>query len=291
MTPNKKILAGINLSHLDEQVISFTALLSTIMQPATLIFYHVLKGSDETDTIEVKKTEVKRKVAEAFGETTPESTVFLVESGSPGDLLIKQSKEKDIDLMVMGRQASESNKNFIESLINASESSLFLVPENSTPKITNIVVGIDFSEESHLCLDTAVIIANKTGAEIHCLNIYHVPSGYHTSGRSYEEYSEIMKNNARKEAEKFEKKYKYDIPLNFDFRLDDDNDPADKLYEYAQKTNADLICVGSRGLATIAALFFDTTAEKIVEISNNIPMLVVKAKNKHRSFFDAIREL
>lgn len=292
MKPNRKILAGLGLSHFDEKVIAFTSLITTIIQPETLIFYHVIEEESKgSASIENKKATIQQEVLQSFGRALPDNAIFLVESGDPQELLHKKSEEKEIDLIILGQKTTEKNRILTDSLINSSESSLFLVPENAVPKISNIVIGIDFSEESHQSLDTATIIASSTGAEIHCLNVYRVPSGYHTSGKTYEEYAEVMKNNAREAAEKFKKRYKYDIPLNFDYILDDDSDPSDKLNEFAQRTSADLICVGSRGLDSFAALFFDTTAEKILEMSSNIPMLIVKIKNKNRSFLDAIREL
>lgn len=289
MKLNKTILAGINLSPLDDKIIAFTKLLKGILDPENIIFYHV-KSSAEGDDQAIEAN-VRKKINQGFASVLTEKETFLFESGDAQKLLVKKSEEKDIDLMVLGRKVSENNNILTNDLINTAKSSLFLIPEHASEKISNITIGIDFSEESHHSLDTAVNIARHTGAEIHCVNIYHVPSGYHTSGKDYDEYAEIMKQNAIKASEKFQKKYQYNIPLNFEFLLDDDSDPADKLYEYAKTINADLICLGSKGLDNIAGLFFDTTTEKIVEVSTKIPTLVIKGKRKNRSLIDAIREL
>lgn len=293
MKSYKTILVGINFSSLDEKVIAFAQVLKAIVKPKDIIFYHAI--DPESDFGKQKESDIKVKALEKFKHTfrnnLSDNETFITEMGDPHKLLLKKSGEEDVDLMVLGRKVSERNTILTDSLINSAKSSLFLVPEQANGKISNIVIGINFSEESHQSLDAAVDIAHHTGAEIHCLNIYHVPSGYHTSGKDYNEYAEVMKQNAIKASEKFQKKHQYDIPLNFEFVLDDDTDPADKLYEYAKRTNADLICLGSKGLDNFAALFFDTTTEKIVEFSNHIPMLIIRGKKKGRNLIDVIREL
>lgn len=292
MKLEKVILVGVNLSHLDQQVIGFASIFFSISKAEKMIFYHVVDDqTSEKRDLEAAEAKVREKVKAQFADINADQVNVLVEYGNPGELLVNKTRENDIDLILLGRKTSERNKILTSKLINSSGSALLLVPENAKAKISNIVVGVDFSEESHISLTAAISIANALKAEIHCLNIYHVPSGYHTSGKSYDEYAEIMKNNAIKASEKFKKKHQHSRDLNFDFVLDDDTDPADKLYAYAQKIHADLICLGSRGMDNLASVFFDTTAEKIVEYSNYIPMLIVKGKNKNRSLLDAIREL
>lgn len=294
MKLDRTILAGLNLSVLDQKVIAFSKMVKAVVEPENIIFYHVIQPeSDNLDASNAGSIKVKlqKDVESEFGSPLSGAETFVVETGDAQKLLLEKSKDPNIDLMVLGRKISERNKILTKDLINAAETSLLLIPEPAQVKISNIVIGINFSEESQQGLDAAVNIARHSGAEIHCVNIYHVPSGYHTSGKSYEEYADIMKQNAIKDSETFMKKYSYDIPLNFEFLLDDDRDPADKLYEYAKNTQADLICLGSKGMDSFAGLFFNTTTEKIVEFSNHIPMLIIKEKGKSRNLIDIFRKL
>lgn len=295
MKLKKTILAGINLSYMDEKVLVFTKMLKSVIQPEKIVFYHVIEPDpDDVDGLgeEEAKLKVQEKVKKEFAGDWSEKESFTFELGDAQKLLLKQSEEANVDLMVLGRKISERNLILTNDLINTAKCSLFLIPEHASLKISKIVVGVDFSDEAQQGLDAAVSIASQTGAEIHCINIYHVPSGYHTSGKDYDEYAEIMKQNAIKASEKFCRKHQLDrVSLNFEFLLDDDGDPADKLYEYAKSIDADLICVGTKGLDSFAGLFFNTTTEKIVGYSNHIPTLIIKGKDKNRSLLDAIREL
>ena len=290
MNPHKTIIAGINFTVLDEKVVPYAALFQSIYKPEKLIFYHVASSEKSGSKIEETKQAVKTRVEELYGKTLPDSFMVLVESGNPEALLVKKSKDPDTDMLILGRKTHEKNKILTNKLINTAGCTLCLIPDHAVIKISSLAVAVDFSEESKNGLDAAVAIAEESGAKIHCLNVYTVPSGYHTIGKDYDEFAEIMKNNAKKAAAKFQKKFGYKVPLNFGFMLDDDKDPADKLYAFAKKNNADLVCVGSKGMSSFAAIFFDSTAEKIVEFSNNIPLLIVKTKNENRGFFDAIRE-
>jgi nucleotide-binding universal stress UspA family protein len=55
--------------------------------------------------------------------------------------------------------------------------------------------------------------------------------------------------------------------------------PADAILDYAQKINADMIVVGSRGLSTFKGLLLGSVSAKLVRESK-IPVLVVKKQQK-----------
>src|SRR5690606_38921158 len=137
------------------------------------------------------------------------------------------------------------NRLLTQALVNGAQCNLFLIPDGTRPKINKILVPVDFSEQSREGLSVAIDLAGELNATIDCLHVYTVPSGYHTSGKDYSEYAEIMKKNAIKEAASFEKKLATSTQLHFQYVLDDDNEPADKFYEYAKQNKADLVCAGS----------------------------------------------
>lgn len=284
------LLAGIDFSHSDEKVIALSTLFQTIYSPINLVFYHVIPPEEYESPITDIQTKVKQRVEAYLDGDNYGKFDVLVETGDKEALWIEKSKDIGVDLLILGRKTNIDKPFLTHRLINTSGCSLCLVPEHAGTVLKQVVVGVDFSKESKSAVEAALALANNTGAEIHCVNVYSVPVGFYSSGKSYEEYAEIMKQNALRAAEEFRKKMGNSLPLDFDFVLDEDDSPSDKLSEYAAQKNADLVCVGSGGLSPFAAIFFDTTVEKIMDFSKDVPLLIIKDKNKNKGFWEAIRE-
>jgi hypothetical protein len=70
-----------------------------------------------------------------------------------------------------------------------------------------VLVPVDFSKHSTLALEQAMELANNEQAHITCVNVYSVPSGYSKTGKSYEEFAEIILNHSKKDFASFISKY------------------------------------------------------------------------------------
>jgi len=130
-------------------------------------------------------------------------------------------------------------------------------------------------------------IADELGAELIPVHIYNVPVGYSKTGKSFEEFSEIMRLNADKDFKKFVSKH--DHPeLKCEFILDSGESSGRQLLEEAHKMDVDMIILGSRGRTKSAAILLGSTAEKLIEVNNSLPMIIFKKKGETMGFFDAL---
>jgi len=143
-----------------------------------------------------------------------------------------------------------------------------------------ILVPIDFSKPSEYAAKMAAKIAKKTGASITLIHLIELPSGVADMGyRSRFSIPESMLY-LRKTKEKvleFKKSFfPEDLTVDYFIKL---NNPFDGIKKYADKIDADLIIMGSKGHSKFEEIMIGSNTEKIVR-SSKIPVIVVKKDSK-----------
>lgn len=295
----KKILVGLDLSPLDEVLIRKTAELVRFYKAEKVYFVHVAKDLALPEEVSNTYPDLLAPVDEAI-ETGisdavraagfPEETEYEVDAkeGSPLDKILRWSKVKDVDLIIMGRKQDLEGSGALAKRIalRAPCSVLFLKENLPEEPFRRVLVPIDFSSYSLLALEQAQEISQDP-SNIKCLHFYEVPAGYTKTGKSYEEFSEIMHANARRDYERFiDKNGLPAYPVEMVAR--DSRNMADYLVDTAKKDNIDLIIIGSRGRTDSAAILLGSVAEKVINVNNQIPMLVMKKKGENMRFLDAL---
>jgi nucleotide-binding universal stress UspA family protein len=143
-----------------------------------------------------------------------------------------------------------------------------------------ILVPIDFSKPSEYAARMAAKIAKKTGASITLIHLIELPSGVSDMGyRSRFSIPESMLY-LRKTKEKvleFKKSFfSEDLTVAYFIKL---NNPFDGIIKYADKIDADLILMGSKGHSKFEEIMIGSNTEKIVR-NSKVPVIVVKRDSK-----------
>jgi nucleotide-binding universal stress UspA family protein len=143
-----------------------------------------------------------------------------------------------------------------------------------------ILVPIDFSKPSEYAARMAAKIAKKTGASITLIHLIELPSGVSDMGyRSRFNIPESMLY-LRKTKEKvleFKKSFfSEDLTVAYFIKL---NNPFDGIIKYADKIDADLILMGSKGHSKFEEIMIGSNTEKIVR-NSKVPVIVVKRDSK-----------
>ena len=307
MYPIKKVIIGLDLKDLDQTMVEFSDFLSENSTVEKIYFTHVVKNlsipkevlKEFPDMVENAKKEIKVKMQESFDQYTKgnykNKVHFEVLSGKIADSILKYTKDKDIDLIVMGRrEKAELSGALSQRLARRAACSLLIIPEGTTPKMDKILVPSDFSKHSVLALEEALDIAklNKNETEIVIQNVFTVPTGYHYTGKSFEEFTEVMRENAEKEYKNFIKKFDTTgVKIKAVYSQDVNDDVTTDMLDMAREIKANAIIVGAKGRTATTAFFLGSIAERLIQLDHDIPLMVVRPKGKNAGFIDFIKEL
>ncbi|MEL7004316.1 MAG: universal stress protein, partial [Bacteroidota bacterium] len=284
-----RVMVCLDLSDLDDTLIAYTAMIRKIFDINAVYFHHVAKTLDLPERIAEKypgllapsdeaiEKAIQEKTDKYFQEDENCSLDIVVREGNPTDKILRWSDIKEIDLIVLGRKTDLKGSGVLPGeLAKVSHCSLLFVPESAKMEINRILVPVDFSKTSGFAFQEALDIHKATNCEITLQNSYDVPSGYHTIGKSYEEFAEIMRQHAYEDAESFLKKNNAPDGVNISLTLDDERDPAERACDVAKDINADMIIIGSKGRTGIASLLLGSVADKMTQCNADTPPLRLK---------------
>ncbi|ADR23194.1 hypothetical protein MATR_29570 [Marivirga tractuosa] len=307
MYPIKKVIIGLDLSDLDKTMVEFADFLAKASAVEDVHFVNVIKNlhipkdvlkefPDMVDNvIKERKNEMEQKFEKFISGKHKANFHFNVVTGKIADSILKFTKEKDIDLIVMGRrEKAEQSGALSQRLARRAACSLLIIPEGTTPKMDKILVPSDFSEHSKLALEEAINIAqlNDNSTEITVQNVFTVPTGYHYTGKTFEEFTEVMKKNAVKSYKKFINSIDTKgIKLKAVYSQDTNEDVTTDMIDKAHEINANAIIIGAKGRTATTAFFLGSIAERLIQLDNDIPLMIVRPKGKNAGFLEFLKEL
>lgn len=299
----KVALVALDFTEMDDRLISYTALISKTLPFERIFFVHVAKNLELSQELlaeypsltkpldESLEADMQTKVDHHFASSKVE-TICIVKEGSPIDQVLKLCRIKDVDLILMGRKKSLQGSGIVSSRIaRKCPCSLLLVTEDSSLKIKKLLLPIDFSSHSELALKLASDVHKTSKAELLAMHIYSVPIGFYKTGKSYDEFSVIMRKHAEKDYERFLKKHNTTPEIQCKYVLAKDDDYSEMVYRYADDNKVDLIVIGSRGRTDIASVLLGSMAEKLVYLNNGTPILIVKEKGENMGFLDVLMKI
>jgi len=299
----KNLLIGLSMSDQDESLIRYSGKISHMAKSENVYFCHVKTGEEIPDELaksfpqlsEPESDDLKNKMDESIakyfnGFEKTKMTTEIIEGKRLYNFL-HFIREKNIDLVIVGRKEKEkSNGSLSERLARKAPCSVLIIPEKSQIKIDKILVALDFSDHAADALDVALAFADAAGSsEIVCLHVYQVPLGYYKTGKSYDEFAKILKNNAQKEYEQFmqniETRGLKITPL---FKLD--KNTADAFHKVIKEEHIDLISIGCRGRSASAAILLGSLTERLIWTSQ-VPVVAVKKKGSGMHLVEALLNL
>lgn len=303
----KKIMVCLDLTEMDEPLLKFTSYIARMMDSDMVYFVHVAQDFDMPEEVRQKYPDLLAPVDETLEKAVesnvtqyfkaPENCSLEIEirEGNASDKILKIAEQKDVDLLVLGKKIGLAGEGVLPSkIVKVARRSVLMVPEMLPRLMDRILVPVDFSKHSLLALQQAIKIkdTSEEPIQITCMHAYNIPNGWHKTGKSEKEFGEIMRGHALKNYEKFLKKagsQYQDIPCRF--VLDEDNNPAQKIYRQAVKEQSDIIIMGSKGKTAAASVLMGSISERLADYDKNIPLLVVKDKNENIDFLQALLKI
>lgn len=312
MQPIRKILVALDHSSLDSELVDYAQFFVSISEVTDVHFMHEVKinlsasmkkefPDLEKETKAQRKREIEDVIKSHFKPKREVNSKFTITNESNSiKPIIRAIKAESIDMIMVGsKDPKHGGGTFTHRLARRSPCHVLTVPIGSsthlkrTNKVKKFLVPIDFSEYSKQALERAILIASrvKDPVEVICQNVYTVPSGYHYSGKSRDEFAEIMKKFAIENFGNFIKDIDTKgVKLKPVYSDDINEDKTSDIRDLAKKENVDGIIMGSRG-KTAAALLLGSIAEKLIRNEKHFPILVVRKKGDFEGFIDRIRKL
>jgi nucleotide-binding universal stress UspA family protein len=303
----KKIIVCLDQSEMDKTLVKFAAFIAKSNQSKKIYFTNIIRNLSIpkdvlaefpnliNNMVEERKSQMKQVVKEHLDPDLHINTSFVVREGQLSKKILKLASEKSADIILVGKKTTIGGSGVVtQRLARRASCSLLIVPENSNPKVKRILVPSDFSDYSKDALEEAIEITEKNGgkSEIICQNVFSVPSGYHFTGKTYEEFGEIMLKHAEVNYKKFIRKIDtkgFKIkPL---YTKDEDDDPVFDIINKAEEINANLIIIGAKGRTAATALFIGSLAERLIQVNNKAPLLVTRPKGKNAGIIEYILEI
>lgn len=297
----KKIIVCLDHSEMDQTILRNACEISKAAGTSSITFINVIKDFNLPDAIkkdfpellkkalEERKKDISDQIAEHFNCETPHKISIL--QGNETKEILKVANESKADLIILGRKKS-SDSVLSTRIARRSPCSLLLVPQNSKVKFDNILVPVDFSDYSLLSLKRALNITEGKKSRVFLQNVYNVPSSYRYSGKTYEQFAEIMKEHASKDLGALLKRVEISdqelVPV---YTLDKSGNLMKLVYSEAKKKKADLIIMGAKGRTMASALLIGSKSERMIRINSEIPLLMIRKKGAVAGLLDAFKEL
>lgn len=286
---------------MDQGLIENACELSKIAGTEHIIFLNVIKDFNLPEdvlkefpdlidkAINERKKEINNLVKDHFKCSV--KTKLIVKQGNETKEILKAANEIKSDLIILGRKKI-SDSVLSTRIARRSPCNLMVIPDGAKLKFNKIFIPVDFSDYSLLSLKRTLLLTDQIlDPKIYLQNVVSVPSSYRYSGKSYEEFAEIIKGHAQKELNVLVKKAapttQEVIPV---FTLDNGENVIDLIRKEAQKKKVDLIVMGAKGRTAASALFIGSKAERMIRINNNIPLMIIRKKGAMAGILETLRE-
>lgn len=297
------VLVTLDLTEIDDVLIERVSRLSESLGIKKVYFLHVEKDLTPPKSILSKYPDlhspldekiqhgIKDKVDKLFTAEGVEVAVEVRE-GDAFEKILRFALVKEVDLIVLGRK-QDSHALFTSRIARKSPCSLMLIPEQIPDFDGPLLVATDFSPRSTPAIQLAQnIFSNLPGcAGYKCVHIYEVHFGYSKIGKTREEFSQIMKENAQHEWSALLNQNGIDPKTQCEFIDKKDGESAKLLAKYAEDNHARLLIVGSKGHTDSASILLGSFTEKLTVENQKTPLLIIKSKGETITFLQALLRL
>lgn len=298
----KKWVVCLDLSNMDDAVISYLDFFASVHKPESIEFLHVVQSYnvfaelvEEFPELESEE-ELNKIIVEQLGKKVKAkfthddvATSFTIKKGSATNNIIKMMEKNVPDLLVMGKKGSYKGQGVLATRIaKYVPCSILFVPELARPNLKNITVPVDFSEQSEVAASFALDLVGSPGGQVVAQHIYRHDSQFFPYMPDKASLQKQEKKIAEKKKAFLDKiKAEKGTELSLEVTLHEDGTYSDDIYDLAVSNNTDMILVFSKARGNLMSLVTDTLADLMVNYYFGVPMLVLKNKEKNKKFFQS----
>lgn len=283
----KRLLVALDLSTMDETLIRYSFWFGKSTGAEKVYFIYCareLRGIKESyleaDNELPRDENIRQHLSKVIEKYKQDMTLeydIIIEQTKPLEGLLYWREVKKTDLLIVGKKKLSSGSGVLSrQFVRQCDCSVLFVPEGAEEGIKNILIPVDFSENSRYALQMGTKLQpffNHSG--ITCLNVYFAPPEYYgiheteafTMARKtevVEKYSQFIAPNEKN------KKIKPLLIADNDFNI------ITIINKTAEEEKSGLIIIGAIGHSRLKLLMVGSTAEKMMMSDFNIPLLVIR---------------
>jgi len=142
-------------------------------------------------------------------------------------------------------------------------------------KTETILCPTDFSANASHAFQFAQRLAEKCGATVELMHVYHIPLHLadDMAPKTLEEMDPGLRESLERDLRKFAGGHaRNDVPVTFQLRV---GNPSHEIIEEAERINAHMIVMGILGLTGLQRVLVGSVAEQVVRLSIH-PVLTVR---------------
>lgn len=297
----KKLMVCLNLDEHDRYLVKYSGFISRMTKSEEVLFVYVYDSFDIPEEIRkiypqldsppeaMVKKQMQKSVDEHFNGHEGTAVTFKAMEGPQLGMLISCTKSYDIDLLIVGHHPNDSAAVIWlpEKLARKAFCSVLFIPNNTTVYFDKILVAADFSDHSLNALDVGSGLAKAANLDhLYILNNYQVPAGHHKTGKTYEEFADIMLENAKSKLRLALSKVDLkSVGIKPVFKKD--KNVVNSIRKFSESLGDALIVVGARGRSgNIAAILLGSITEGLIRTTHK-PLLAVKEKGQGLNILEA----
>lgn len=186
-TPPTPIAFALDLTPQDEILLSYMRdFPSNRKEMPPLYFIHNVKygiDDDFEDLLEEPLTQLLHREitdrARKFFPGIQENQVVVTEDESTVGGVLAAVNECGAHLLVMGKKLQSDGSGITPlRILRQNRCNVLLVPETPKPKVTHVLLPVDFSKNAARAMADAVVIAEEQRASLDLIHVYHLPNAY-----------------------------------------------------------------------------------------------------------------
>lgn len=284
-TDIKNILVALDLSEIDETLITYAAFLADTLKAEKVYFVHNIKKYEISDLFEDELGDVN--IEESIGEELNEKVTALFKSKTEWEVLISNDTYTEsliayivnkygIHLTLVGNKNRVKGTGVVSGkLLRMLRCHILTLPKNSAPKVKNIWIGTDFSNASKRSFVMAREVGKATSAQIKAIHIYNVPLQF-APYLPKETLVPTVEKHTNEKGRKFMKKIPGAENIPLEIIPGRTSSITENLIEHGKKEKTDLFFVSDKGGNTFSSLLVGSVTEELFSEDLHFPLWVCK---------------
>ncbi|WP_029036933.1 universal stress protein [Salinimicrobium xinjiangense] len=281
----KNIMVALDLSAIDEKLITYASFIAERLQAENVYFVHNIKKYEISELFEEHLKDVN--LDEVIGDELNEKVKTHFKASSNWEVLISEDPYSEsllkyivekyaINLAIVGNKKHEKGTGVVSGkLLRLLRCDILAVPAVANDKIDVIWAGTDFSQDSRKVFTVTKMLQEGNNTQLKVVHVYSVPVQF-SPYVSPESMGPKVEKHVEEKFEKYLKKLNYSESIEPLIFMGRESGAAQKIMANLRKSDVDLLVVADKGGNTFSPFAVGTVTEELFNANLAVPLWVVK---------------